>query len=243
MELLGLIVLGVVIGGILGLVGAGGSILAVPGFIFVLNLSPHQATLAGAMVVGLAAAATALRRIQGGEANVAVGIAFSAAGIIGTVIGARATSFIDERVVAMFFAVMMIAAAVSMWRGPKYSRPRKQGWVVITAAASVVGLVTGLFGIGGGFLIVPMLILVLGVPIRLATGTSLVAISINAATAMALRFDQWGQLPLISVFAVSCIAILTSLFMTRISPKIDQRTSQRLFAIVLVPLALLLVIP
>lgn len=240
MELFGIIALGVVIGGILGLIGAGGSIIAVPGFIFVLNLSPLQATLAGAIVVSLAAGAGALRRIQAGEANVGVGIMFSIAGLLGTVAGARATTMVDERVIESFFAILMIVAAISMWRGTTDAQPQRQGWIVIAVAASLVGFATGMFGIGGGFLIVPMLILVMKVPTQLATGTSLVAISINAGLALALRIDQWGQLPVASVVAVSCIAILTSLLLTRMSSNLDQHSIRRLFAIFLILLAVVL---
>lgn len=242
MELLGLIVLGVVIGGILGLVGAGGSILAVPGFIFVLNLSPHQATLAGAMVVGLAALTGAVRRIRRGEADIRVGALFSISGLLGTVIGARVSNMIDEQIVALLFSGVIVVAAMSMWRTASYEYPRQGGAVRAGLAATLVGLLTGIFGIGGGFLIVPALVLVMNVPARLATGTSLVAISLNSAAALLLRLDQINTIPLTSVLLVAITAVVTSAIATQRGLSLSGDRVQQLFSILLIAIAALLLI-
>jgi uncharacterized membrane protein YfcA len=241
-ELLGLIVLGVVIGGILGLVGAGGSILAVPGFIFVLNLSPHQATLAGAMVVGLAALTGAVRRIRRGEADIRVGALFSISGLLGTVIGARVSNMIDEQIVALLFSGVIVVAAMSMWRTASYEYPRQGGAVRAGLAATLVGLLTGIFGIGGGFLIVPALVLVMNVPARLATGTSLVAISLNSAAALLLRLDQINTIPLTSVLLVAITAVVTSAIATQRGLSLSGDRVQQLFSILLIAIAALLLI-
>jgi uncharacterized protein len=241
-ELLGLIALGVVIGGILGLIGAGGSILAVPGFIFVLQLSPHQATLAGAMVVGLAAFTGAARRIRRGEADIRVGALFSITGLLGTVIGARVSNLIDEHIIALLFSGVIMVAAVFMWRTAPYEHPRQGGTVRAGLAATLVGLLTGIFGIGGGFLIVPALVLVMNVPARLATGTSLVAISLNSAAALLFRLDQIGTIPLTSVLLVAITAVVTSAIATQRGLSLSGDRVQRLFSILLIVTAALLIL-
>ena len=242
MELLGLIALGVVIGGILGLIGAGGSILAVPGFIFVLQLSPHQATLAGAMVVGTAALAGAIRRIWRGEADIRSGALFSISGLIGTLIGARVANLVDEQIVALLFSGIIVVAAVSMWRTASYQQARRTGVARAGLAATSVGILTGMFGIGGGFLIVPALILVMNVPTRIATGTSLVAISLNSAAALLFRSDQFDTIPLTSVLLVAVIAVITSALATQRGLQLGSDQIQRVFSIVLILTAILLLV-
>jgi hypothetical protein len=239
-ELLGLVALGVVIGGILGLIGAGGSILAVPGFIFVLQLSPHQATLAGAMVVGLAALTGAVRRIRRGEADIRVGALFSISGLLGTVIGARVSNLIDEQIVALLFSGVIVVAAISMWRTATYEHARPGGATRAGIAATGVGLLTGVFGIGGGFLIVPALVLVMNVPARLATGTSLVAISLNSAAALLFRLDQFDSIPLASVLLVAVTAAATSAIAIQRGLTLSSDRVQRLFSRVLIVTAVLL---
>jgi uncharacterized membrane protein YfcA len=224
------------------LVGAGGSILAVPGFIFVLNLSPHQATLAGAMVVGLAALTGAVRRIRRGEADIRVGALFSISGLLGTVIGARVSNMIDEQIVALLFSGVIVVAAMSMWRTASYEYPRQGGAVRAGLAATLVGLLTGIFGIGGGFLIVPALVLVMNVPARLATGTSLVAISLNSAAALLLRLDQINTIPLTSVLLVAITAVVTSAIATQRGLSLSGDRVQQLFSILLIAIAALLLI-
>ncbi len=240
MDFLGLIALGVVIGGILGLIGAGGSILAVPGFIFVLHLSPHQATLAGAMVVGTAALTGAVRRIRRGEADIRVGALFSISGLIGTILGARVSNLIDEQIVTLLFSGIIVVAAISMWRTIPYENAQHGGAARAGIAATVVGLLTGIFGIGGGFLVVPALVLVMNVPARLATGTSLVAVSINSAAALLFRLDQFDNIPLGAVLLVAVTAAATSAIATQRGLTLSSDRVQRLFSMVLIVTAVLL---
>jgi uncharacterized protein len=237
-----LLALGAAIGALLGLLGAGGSILAVPGFIAVLGLPMSGASLAGAVVVGSAAAASLLRRRASESIHVRAGLTFSATGLIGTILGARLASIVDDRLITYLFALVVLAAAVSMWRPVNLAGKTRSGAVAMFVIASGVGVLTGLFGIGGGFMIVPALVLGAGLTVREASGASLVAITMNSVIALLLRADEWGALQTGPVATVGVVAIATSVVVAPLANRIPAPTLRRGFALFLVGVALLLIV-
>jgi hypothetical protein len=114
---------------------------------------------AGAVVVGSAATASLLRRRASESIHVRAGVTFSATGLIGTIFGARLASIVDDRLITYLFALVVLAAAASMWRPVNLASKTRSGAVTMFAIASGVGVLTGLLGIGGGFMIVPALVL------------------------------------------------------------------------------------
>jgi uncharacterized membrane protein YfcA len=106
----------------------------------------------------------------------------------------------------------------------------KPQWGLVILAATFVGVLTGLLGIGGGFLIVPALVLLLKVPAKVAAGTSLVAITANSLLAFVLRFEYWDQIPVaeVSVFTIS--AITASVLLTPVAAKLDAKVLQKGFS-------------
>lgn len=169
----------------LGLLGSGGSILTVPILVYGLGQGEKEA-IAGslAIVAGISALAAipyAVRR----QIDWRSVLLFGLPGMAGAWVGSRIAAGISGAVQLAIFAVVMLAAAGFMLRGPKFARsvdrPPRQGWKVALDGAAV-GLLTGLVGVGGGFLIVPALVLLGGLPMSLAVGTSLVIIAGNAAT-------------------------------------------------------------
>lgn len=236
--LLGLL-LGAIVGSVLGLIGAGGAILAVPGLIAVLGLSVTAATTSSTIIVGSAALAGVLRRRGSGTVDVRVGLTFSAVGIVGTLIGTALLNVIPEQIVLLLFALIMLAAAYAMCcRKPPQEVSSNPKWYAVILAATLVGVLTGLLGIGGGFLIVPALILFLKVPTKVAVGTSLVAISANSLLAFGLRYNFWDQIPVAEIAIFTFSAIVASVLLSPVAGKLNPKLLQRIFSGVIATVAI-----
>ena len=228
------LILGAVVGATLGLIGAGGAILAVPGLVAVLGLSATAATTSSTIIVGSAALAGVLSRRKTGTVDVKVGLTFSAVGIVGTFIGTLLLKVIPENVILLVFALLMFGAGYAMCcRNTPEPTVAKPKWYLVVIAATFVGILTGLLGIGGGFLIVPALILFLKVPTKIATGTSLVAITANSILAFALRYEFWDQIPVAEVAVFTISAITSSLILSPIARKLDANVLKKSFSVMI----------
>jgi len=228
------LLLGATVGSVLGLIGAGGAILAVPGLVAILGLSATAATTSSTIIVGSAALAGVLRRRKSGTVDLRVGLTFSALGFAGTFLGTALFKIAPENLILTIFALLMFGSALAMCCGksPK-STSDKPNWFAVVTAATVVGILTGLLGIGGGFLIVPALVIFLKVPIKVAAGTSLVAITVNSLLAFGLRYEFWDQIPLAEIAIFTFSAIIASTLLTPLSAKINSKVLQRVFSIVI----------
>jgi len=234
--------LGAAIGLVLGTVGAGGAILAAPGLILVLGV-PHLAATTSSLVIVVAAAIAGVApRLRSGTVNARLGLTFAAIGAGGTVAGSLVAEAIPEPVTIGLFAALMYSAAWLMWRErPDDERMARPGRLLVFATASGVGLLTGLLGIGGGFLIVPALVLILGVRPHIAAGTSLVAIAAGGLIALVARYPTWPEVPWPIVVVVGIAAITTALATAPLAQRLPARTLRRLFAGVVVAVATVLV--
>lgn len=159
----------------LGLLGGGGSILAVPILVYGAGYGPRDAIASSLVVVGVSSLVGALLRWPMVELRKALG--FSAWGIVGTLVGTQLSRLVSESAQLTLFAVTMLSVAVLMLR-PHHSLDRRRHWPVALPALAV-GLLTGLVGVGGGFLIVPALVLASRLEMRHAVPTSLLVIAIN----------------------------------------------------------------
>jgi uncharacterized membrane protein YfcA len=229
------LILGAVVGASLGLIGAGGAILAVPGLVAVLGLSATAATTSSTIIVGSAALAGVLSRRKTGTVDVKVGLTFSAVGIVGTFIGTLLLKVIPENVTLVIFAFLMFGAGYAMCckktPEPIQTKPK---WHLVIIAATFVGILTGLLGIGGGFLIVPALILFLKVPTKIAAGTSLLAITANSLLAFILRYEFWDQIPVMEVAVFTISAITASLILSPIAEKLNANVLKKSFSVVII---------
>lgn len=237
------IFLGIAIGVVLGVVGAGGAILAVPGLIAVMGLSATAATTSSLVIVGASAFAGVLPRLKKSQVDLKLGVLFSLLGVAGTFVGTRLVAEVSEQFTINVFAALMLVAAFFMWRGQINDgvAQRRAAWWLVVLVASAVGLVTGFLGIGGGFLIVPALVLILRVPAKVAVGTSLVAISVNATVALALRYEYWPLIPIGPVAAFALAGVVASLLVAPFATRLPARVIQRLFAGVVVAVAIYMV--
>ena len=210
------VVAGLLIGASLGALGGGGSILTVPALVYLLGQSPHRATTASLMVVGAAAMVGAVTHARCGRVRLKTGAMFGVLGIAGSYAGSLASAAVPANVLLAGFGVLMLTVAAVMVLRRRRGRAQPghaaatgpRHTIMVAAAATGVGLITGFFGVGGGFVVVPALVLVLGFDIATAAGTSLVVIAVNSAAALAARAGH-GTLTLdwalIGVFAAGTV--------------------------------------
>ena len=227
-----------VIGISLGLLGGGGSILTVPTLAYVMNVEPKAAIAMSLPIVGLTSLSGALRHWRAGRIDLRTALGFGAVAMIGSYSAARGARLIPGVVQLTLLGVVMLVAAALMLR-PRASdssagaTPRP---VLLGAAGLGVGVLTGLVGIGGGFLFVPALVLLGGVPMKNAVGTSLIVIALNtAAGAVAYR----GQVPMdwTLVLAFTACAIVGSLVGARLVDRVSTEGLKRGFALFLIVMA------
>ena len=236
---------GLVIGAILGLIGAGGAIVAVPAFLYLFGFTPLAATTASLAVVAASALSGMVPRLRMQQVDVRQGGLFWIRGIAGTFAGSRLATVLPGAVILGGFALVMLGASVAMWRKSSGQPPtephRRPLWVVVLVALAI-GLLTGLFGVGGGFLIVPALVLVFGFPFGLAAGTSLLVIALNSLTALAFKAETWGQIDWHVPLIVIAGGLVGSLLASRFNGIVPQRLLERVFAVLLVLLAAWMVV-
>ena len=183
---------GSLVGFVLGLVGGGGSIIAVPLLLYVVGVaSPHMAIGTSAIAVSLSAAANLVNHSRRGMVKWPCAMSFSAAGVAGAWAGSTlAMKVPGEQLLALFGALMVVVGTVMLLRKDAEGNPdirlsfstARELLPLLLAIGFGVGALSGFFGIGGGFLIVPGLMLATGMPIAYAIGTSLVAVTIFGAT-------------------------------------------------------------
>jgi uncharacterized membrane protein YfcA len=175
---------GMLVGFILGLIGGGGSVLAVPLLLYFVGYDyPHMVIGTTAVAVALTAYANLFTHWRAGTVLWKPAILFALSGAPGTAIGAQIGKIFPGTPLLFLFALLMIAVAISMWRSPASaaSRPQRSGWSMILRVLIIgfgVGLLSGFFGIGGGFLIVPGLLFATGMPLLNAVGSSLFSVGV-----------------------------------------------------------------
>ncbi|MFI6131233.1 sulfite exporter TauE/SafE family protein [Micromonospora sp. NPDC051141] len=215
----------VLIGVSLGLLGGGGSILAVPLLVYVAGLPTKEAIATSLLVVGATSAVGVLPHARAHRVRWRTGLIFGVAGMTGAYAGGRLAGFVPASVLLTAFALMMLATAAAMIRGrrPVGGRPTPPELPTLRVILDgvVVGLVTGLVGAGGGFLVVPALALLGGLPMPVAVGTSLVVIAMKSFAGLAgylsgVRID-WAL-----AVAVTVAAIVGSLLGGRLAGRIPE---------------------
>ena len=188
------VALAAAIGILLGALGGGGSILMVPVLVYALGFEPKQAVAMSLPIVGLTSVAGALSHWRAGQVQVRSALLFGALAMAGAYTGARIGTRLTGTTQLVVLGLVMGAAAVSMLRRPAHvgampgpaDAARGAGWSWLSGVTAVaIGVLTGLVGIGGGFLFVPALVLLGNVPFHYAVGTSLVVIAMNAAAGLA----------------------------------------------------------
>jgi uncharacterized membrane protein YfcA len=246
--LIAALLLGALVGIVLGLVGAGGSIIAVPALVYGLGLPLAQAIPASLAVVGLSSVIAAIPRMRGGV-DWRIAALVGVAGVPAAWAGAAIGRLLNQDVLLLAFAGIMVLAGTRMLVATK-ARPGPcagptRAWrsclIRTTAVGLLVGMLTGLFGVGGGFLVVPALYLLLGIPFTRAVGTSLVIIVINSAAglsahAVGLNVD-WRVLG-----GFAAVAIAASLASSLVARRMPDRALRTGFAVLVFVTAAVVVV-
>lgn len=257
--------LGLVTGLVIGALGGGGSILTVPALVFALGLSAQEATTGSLVIVGITAVVASVGHARSGNTRWKTGLLLGAAGVPASVLGTRLNRLVDENVLLLSFAALMLVAAAGMLLQSHSHAPdpdpaddedtgsRTSGGTAtavrptptitgskaalrLVAAGLLIGFLTGFLGVGGGFVIVPVLVIALGFSMPVAVGTSLLVIALNSAVALVARVGN-------STFAWDVIvpftlaAIIGSLLGKKVADRVASHTLTRAFAVLLVAVA------
>jgi len=186
----GAVALALAIGLSMGVLGGGGSIIAVPALTFLLHFPPKEAVVTSLAIVGAVAAVGAISAIVRGAMPVALAAVVGVAAIAGAYAGGLAGSHLADRTQLLLLAVIMLVAALVLWRRSDHGQqvsglPRPRPHPLLLAALGVsVGAITGLVGVGGGFLIVPALVIWARQPMQQAAAASLFVIALAALAAI-----------------------------------------------------------
>lgn len=175
--------LSIFIGAAVGLLGGGGSILTTPLLVFVMGFDAKQAIAASLFVVAVTSGFGLIHYARAGRVRWKTGLIFGAAGMVGAFAGGQIGARLPGNVLLGAFSIMMGVTAIAMIRGRKQVAGKAHGGrpiVRILLDGFVVGLVTGLVGAGGGFLVVPALVLLGGLPMQIAVGTSLLVVMMKS---------------------------------------------------------------
>jgi uncharacterized membrane protein YfcA len=233
----------VLIGLSLGALGGGGSILTVPALVYLLGQDSHEATTGSLVIVGVTALVAMVTHARAGNVRFGQGLLFAVIGIGGTWVGSLLSARVSQRVLLVGFAVVLLIAAASMLRRlsavPGTTRPRPAGRrpLVLISTATGVGLVTGFFGVGGGFVVVPALVLALGLELPAAVGTSLLVIGLNSGIALATRDLHHMHLDWPLLLGFTAIAVASSVVGGRLAARVPTIVLGRWFAGLLIAVA------
>ena len=247
MHLLLALVAGTLIGLSLGALGGGGSILAVPVLVHLLGQTPAQATTGSLVVVGVTAVIGAATAHRAGHVLLGRGLAFGTVALGGATAGAVAAARVSDAVLMAAFSVLMLVVGAVM--GLRLVRERR-GTAPVTppagldapiitfsptfacqcpralkvlVTATAVGLLTGFLGVGGGFLVVPALLLALAMPLPYAAGTSLVVIALTSTAALAVRTGSGVAPDWWLVSALTVASVVAAVLGARLAARTDTR--------------------
>ncbi|ORA40134.1 sulfite exporter TauE/SafE family protein [Mycobacterium aquaticum] len=226
------VVLAALVGISLGLLGGGGSILMVPLLTYVAGMDAKQAIATSLLVVGVTSTVSTISHARAGRVQWRSGLLFGAAGMAGAYAGGRLGHLLPGSLLLIGFAVVMIASAVAMLRGRTQvtpaQAPHRTPIGKALALGVAVGLLTGIIGAGGGFVVVPTLALLAGLSMPVAVGTSLLVIAMNAMAGLA------GQVTTLAVdwkmaAMVTAAAVVGSLVGTRLTARVDANVLRAAF--------------
>jgi uncharacterized protein len=252
MHIMSAVLLGAAVGFSLGLVGGGGSILTVPLLVYVMGEPVSEAIGTALAIVGVNALVGFLVHWRERRADIRIGISFGLAGTVGAVVGTWFGHLLPGGQILFLFALLMLLAALATVRRRASPRGPSAAGVLrgdrghiellkLVVAGVGVGFLTGFFGVGGGFVIVPALVVALRMPMHRAIGTSLLIITINSAVGLITHL-QYGRidLPITALFIVGGVA--GTVVGTRFAGRVSEQRLRQTFAAGLVAVSCYLLV-
>ena len=243
---------GLAIGLSVGMLGGGGSVLAVPILVYVLGQTVSQATTISLVVVAAAAVAGGMGHVRDGRVCWRHATSFTVAAVPGVALGTLVAGAVSSRAVLVAFAFVMISAAVAIWQRTD-DEPDESGWKRGDAcpplriprdlvAGLAVGAMTGFFGVGGGFLIVPTLAIALAFTMRTAVGTSLAIIAATSLIGLGVHLASGRTLDVGITVAMAGGCMAGALAGARLSARLPHRVLARGFATMVVAVSVYLLL-
>lgn len=226
--------LAVLIGLSLGLLGGGGSILTVPILVYVLGMDPKISIALSLAIVGTTSLFGVFGHYRNKNVNFKIALLFAPIAMLGTFLGAKLSQFISGQMQLILFALIMLLASIFMLKGREETQAKqvKMNYVLIAMVAIFVGILTGVVGVGGGFLIVPALVLLTGVSMKESVGTSLFIISLNSFSGFSgyLGIVDVPWIFLLKFTGCSVLGILLGAYLVRF---VSQKSLKKAFAVFL----------
>ena len=237
------IVLGFGIGGSLGLLGGGGSILTVPALVYLIGQTPQVAVTTSLAIVGANSALGVFFHRTQGTLNWRVALIFGGTGMIFSYLAAGLSKQFSPNVLMVAFAALMLIVGLVLVRQKPVAQRLVQKddlkfWKVLIGGASV-GLITGILGVGGGFLIVPALVMLVGMPMHQAVSTSLVVITMNSLSGFLGHLSGMTlDVPVILIFIAA--GVIGTFAGSRLGKRLDATLLRKAFALFVIALAVFL---
>jgi hypothetical protein len=239
MEIIGGLLAGAFIGAVLGFIGAGGAMLSVPILLYIFDFTPQAATTAALAVVLAAAISGLLPKIKSKEVLFREAFVIWALGLVTNIGFSVIAHRLSDSVITTGFAIVLVVAGTSMLIKPIAGTEKKVPLFWLVVISLVIGSITGLFGIGGGFLAIPILVLFFKNPQGKAAGTSLAIIALNSITAFFGHYQSWPDVtwtvPIAMALSAVVIARLASIKSGQVNPAILKKA----FAYLLYSIAIL----
>ena len=257
MEILGYFC-AVIIGLVLGLIGGGGSILSVPVFVYIFKFDAVTATTLSLFVVGVTSSVGSINFMKRKIIDYRVALLFGIPSVLGILFSRRLVlphlphyiinrfgiTLTKEIFIILLFAILMLVSSIKMIRKTERQRVRnfeKPNYTLLVSQGILVGIVTGFVGAGGGFLIVPALVMLLGISMKEAVGTSLFIISFNSLIGFASSLDKvpinWQFLLIFT--ALSVVGIIVGVYFSK---KIESTKLKPIFGWVVLVMGIWIII-
>ena len=238
MEILGALLAGSFIGAVLGFIGAGGAMLSVPILMYLFDFEPKLATTAALAVVFLAALSGLVPKARNKQVLYRDAFAISGIGLVTNFGFASIASHIPDAFITTGFSTVLFIAGLSMLRTPKLDTHKRMPVPVLILTSLAIGSMTGLFGIGGGFLAIPVLVLFFGTPQAIAAGTSLLIIATNSLISFLGHHALWADVKWHIPIFMGAAAIVVAQIASHYSGKAAARKPGKYFAILLFAVSL-----
>lgn len=254
MDLALALVIGLGVGVVVGALGAGGGILSVPVLVYLLGQEPHAASAGSLVIVGLTALTSLIPHARAGRVRWRDGLIFGVLSSVGTILGSRLSVMVNSQILMLLFGVLLIGVGIMMIRKARrtaapakerltevrvegtdgaVSTAKRGSLPMLILCSTATGFLTGFFGVGGGFAVVPMLVLALGFGMREASSTSLLVMTIASATGLLSRIgtDIHVDWAIVLLFAVA--SMIGGQIGAPASRKVKESTLTLLFGILL----------
>jgi uncharacterized membrane protein YfcA len=234
-----------VIGLALGLFGSGGSILTVPVLLYLMQFPQAEAVASALGIVGIISFVALIPYWFRRQLPWSVLVQVAIPGVAGSVLGSWLSEFVAGYIQLSLLAVLMLLSAANMWRQQIWHFPLKNGWR-LWLAGGFLGLFTGLVGVGGGFLIVPMLLAVTSLPMSSAIAASLMLVMLQSVAGFAshvwLLALRGASVDLSTILLIGGVGAIGSIAALGLSAKLPQQLLRRMFALFVVVLALFILL-